>query len=212
MQYYSTVADHYMYLPMFGVGVGVAFAAALFPTRTTAWACGVVIGVLAVRSFLQAAYWDNSFDLYHHILSVNDRSYMAHTNLASYYASVGQNDKAEAMLRRATAANPDYWSAWEQLSYLLIQLGRVDAAIDAEKEAMRVREFLPSHGGDNYAETMDVFGQLLLKRNRYAEAVEQFEHALRVKPSYAPAREHLDEARRAWHESATRPASVPSAP
>lgn len=193
-QYYSTVADHYLYLPMFGVAVVVAYFAA-----SHAWVENpllAIIAILALLSFNQAGYWGTDTRLYQHVLAVSPRSYMAYVNLANVNLLQNNPDKAEALLRRGTKVDPDYYQAWETLTELLAQRGKMDEAIDAEKHAMIARGFLPSHGGINYAEQIDMFGELLMKRGRYREAIEQFDHALEVNPEFAPAREHLLEAQK----------------
>lgn len=192
-QYYSTVANHYMYLPMFGIAVIVAYFVMHYPKSAGVWA--VLTLLLAIRSFLQAGYWSDNQKLYRHILAVTPRSYMAHTNLASLLIADHHVDQAEQLLRQATQMNPDYYQAWETLAELLTARGKTDQAISAEEQAMRTRALLPSHGGATYAQQLDLFGQLLMKKQRYEEAAQQFQHALQVNPDYTPAADHLRQAR-----------------
>src|SRR3954447_26553564 len=49
-QFTSTVADHYLYLAMFGPAVVLTWALVRFRNRAVIGACGVVLAALAVRS------------------------------------------------------------------------------------------------------------------------------------------------------------------
>ncbi|HWB54469.1 MAG TPA: tetratricopeptide repeat protein [Tepidisphaeraceae bacterium] len=193
-QFYSTVADHYLYLSMFGIAVIAAYVVKAYPRWT--WIYAAIVALLALGSFVQAGYWGSSTTLYRHVLSVSPRSYMARNNLAMILLSENHPAEAQQLLEQATQINPEHYQAWEQLAELLVQRGEIDGAIDAEKHAMATRELLPSRGGPSYPAQLDLFGQLLLSRHRYSEAIEQFKHALRINPSYAPARKHLLEAER----------------
>ncbi|HEX8522229.1 MAG TPA: tetratricopeptide repeat protein [Tepidisphaeraceae bacterium] len=82
-QYYSTVADHYLYTAMAGVSILAACIVMIFRHRWLTIVLWVVIVLLAVRSVLQAAVWQNDQTLFAHVLSVNPDSFLAYHNLAS---------------------------------------------------------------------------------------------------------------------------------
>src|SRR5213076_192323 len=54
MQYYSTVTDHYLYLPMLGVALAVAWAMSRYERRWLRVAAAVVLAIFAVLSFIEA--------------------------------------------------------------------------------------------------------------------------------------------------------------
>ena len=66
-QVYSTVADRYMHLPMFAVALAAAWCLARPAVcadrrraRTAAWACGVVLVALGVRTWFQTYKWKDT--------------------------------------------------------------------------------------------------------------------------------------------------------
>ncbi len=76
-QVFSTVADRYAYLPLFGVAIAVAWgvsrleAAAARGRRIKRAICVVVLGALAARSFGQALVWHDSTSLFRNAYLVN---------------------------------------------------------------------------------------------------------------------------------------------
>jgi hypothetical protein len=194
-QYYSTVADHYLYLPMFGIAVIAAFFIADHPSLR--WPTGAIVLLLATLSFIQASYWRDDETLYRHVLAISPRSFVSHTNLSMVLASQGHLDAAEQQLLDATQIDPNYYQAWETLAELRAQRGELDPALDAEEHAMAARLLLPPRTLTTYPAQLDFYGQLLMKKGRTAQAIEQFNHALKLNPNYDPAKVHLEEARHA---------------
>jgi tetratricopeptide (TPR) repeat protein len=194
MQYFSTVADHYLYLPMLGVAVIIAGFIANHPIALRPFT--LLLTLLTLLTFIQSGYWGTDEKLYRHTLAVSPRSYVAYTNLAMNVLGQDRPEEAETLLTRATQINPDYFHAWELLAELLAQRGKIDQAIVAEEHAMNSRQFLPSHGGASYPAQLDLFGQLLIKQHRTAEAIHQFQHALQIDPNYTAAKDHLAQAQR----------------
>jgi len=88
-----------------------------------------------------------------------------------------QYAEAVPVFRRALAANPKTVDAWEHLAEALEQLGRLDEALAAHQEAMKV-----SGGVANVALTTSA---LLLRLQRFDEAQAHAELARKVNPSEA---------------------------
>lgn len=84
-QYYSTVADHYLYLAIFGVGIIVSGAMLRWRTREMQIGAAIILLLFAVRSFTQIAHWRNMQTLTQHVVSIDPQS------LAGY--------RAEAFMR-----------------------------------------------------------------------------------------------------------------
>src|SRR5207248_876291 len=101
-QIYSTVADHYLYLPMLGIAMVVAYVV-WRAGRKISLVVFVVVILLGVRTFMQAMTWKDSLSLFNHALEVNPRSWMAHVNLASALNRSQRPADAEAEARAALA-------------------------------------------------------------------------------------------------------------
>ena len=100
-QYFTTVADHYLYAAMLGPALAVAWLLSVRPTwllRTTA---AVVLVAWSATSVHQGAFWQNDYKLFHHATAVNPYSYVAYGNLGSAYARDGDSKGATYFLRQS---------------------------------------------------------------------------------------------------------------
>jgi tetratricopeptide (TPR) repeat protein len=98
-QYYTNVADRYVYVSMLGAAIAVAWLVSKYPSRIM---IGIVCAVLLVfcsLSFLQAGIWQDSDTLYEHGLTLNRTS-------AIHYIIFGQYKMRiyEAAVKRAVLA------------------------------------------------------------------------------------------------------------
>ncbi len=113
-QYYSTVADHYLYLAMLGPALALAMALVVVRKRWLAGLVGVLLIVLAGRAAAQALYWRSTPAIFEHTLAVNPNSGVSHERLGAYYHQLGNEAlKAEADYRRAAAALAGHGDAKE---------------------------------------------------------------------------------------------------
>jgi protein O-mannosyl-transferase len=98
-QYFSTVADRYVYVPMLGVAMAAAWVLARVGNRVVWCAAGAVIAVLMSLSFLQAGVWKDTDTLYARALSLNPTNGTHYLFVAEY-----EEKEAELALRRTTLA------------------------------------------------------------------------------------------------------------
>jgi tetratricopeptide (TPR) repeat protein len=188
-QTYSTTADHYLYLPMLGVAVAVAWGVSRWPGRGTAVAVGMVVGVLAARSVVQAGYWADEETLDRHTLVVNPQSSTAHTNLgaALQYRGIqlrsgGLLREAEQNYREAIRLDPTTIIARQDLAVLMIHQGRIDDAIRILLDAIAVADSVTPEQREALGPSHRALGAVLAKRGRLEEAAEQYRAALEYEP------------------------------
>ncbi len=103
-QYMSTVADHYVYVGMLGVGMGVTWGVMCVSERiggpsarnarsgegsARRWAmgvgCAVMVGVLGWKSFSQVGVWKDDLTLWRHTMAISPHSFVAPNNVAANY-------------------------------------------------------------------------------------------------------------------------------
>jgi hypothetical protein len=210
-QQYSTIADHYLYVAMLGVGLIVAWliAAALqrWPgrQRVVAVACGVIVLALVARSFAQTASWRHDFVFFPHLLSVNPQSWAGRNNFATAYEAAAmlepQNrrrhlERAAELLREAAGLNDRYPAPLENLARIERQLGRREAAVEALRRAVEIRlKQPPTHRGPFLVHLLELV-QDLNDLGRHAEAARYAELYLSLDPENEEARKELEAASR----------------
>jgi tetratricopeptide (TPR) repeat protein len=93
----------------------------------------------------------------------------ARTTLGLAYINVGRYDDAIATLKKATSADPDLATAWNNLSLAYIRKGMLDEAESAAEKAVALD---PDSG-----EARSNLGSVYIRRGMYDEAWDEFETA-----------------------------------
>ena len=201
-QYFSTTADHYLYLSMLGPGVLAAWGIAQLGAGRSRWAAAAAVGVLAVRSVIQIGYWHDSSTFWRHTLEVNPRSFVAYATLGDLLARERRGEEAEAHLRKAIELNAEYAPPYVTLYGLMLARGRLDEAVAVKRRYLTIIETFPSRHRPDLARERLELGAVLLAARRYDEAVREIERALELRPGMPGAAEALAQAR---SRAATRP-------
>lgn len=133
----STTADHYLYLPMLGIGALLAWAIIRFklPIATVL----ILLFVLAIRSILQEPVWQNSRTLFKHTLDVNPGSVQACDNLG-FGAWWDANQLAGA--NQGTEARPFYE---ESISWYLQSLQKAPTNVPSMRNLAADYEKIDRH-------------------------------------------------------------------
>jgi len=143
---YSLVADHYQHLAIIGV---IALAAAGLARWSSGWPRGLarLLGGLLVGT-LAVISWRQ----------------------AAMYRN------SETLYESTIARNPDCWMAHNNLAILLVNAGRIPAAAEEFKEALRLKP--------DDANNENNLGTALVRLGRTQEAIPEYEAALRIQPDY----------------------------
>jgi Tfp pilus assembly protein PilF len=131
-QRFSTVADHYLYLVLLAPALVAAVFLERHPTRILQFIAVAVLLALSVRSFMQIGTWRDTGRLFEHTLAVNDRSYLAHSNLSGWILQTKQRpDIALEHSRKAVELSPTYSDGWLNLGVCYQFVGKSDLSIAA---------------------------------------------------------------------------------
>lgn len=169
--------EHRMYLPLAPlVTLGVLGAASLtekFGRRPHAWmgVIGLAIAVLAVRTVIRNADYNDPLRLWKSVLAVNPGSYRAHNQLAQHYQELGRLDEAEYHFLQTKVHKPDAWWVDIGLGNLRVRQARFD---DAERHFEAARQ---SSAGFVLASAN--LARLRERQSRWDEAVTLYEAATR---------------------------------
>jgi tetratricopeptide (TPR) repeat protein len=128
-QFYSTPADRYVYLSLFGVAIASAWAVQNGGRIATVIAM-VVLATLSVRSYLQVGYWQNSLALYMHDVEFNPDSIAALGNAPAQLLTAGQPEKAIEFSLRAESLRPQEVLPRVHLATLYAKTGQIQKSLD----------------------------------------------------------------------------------
>jgi hypothetical protein len=204
-QYYSTVADHYVYLPMLGVAMAAAYGLSLLRGRTSAVAAGSILAVLGIRTICQTANWNDNETFWGHALGVNSRSYTSMVWLARDEMARGTGDGGKTLLSRALQLNPDYLPTHQALVEYYTAHRQIDPAITHLRRGLEIMETFPDSQRPDLAPQYVSLAELLLARGRPAEALAAAEKARRINPGNPSIPAMIERIRAAT----TRPTTMP---
>ncbi len=181
------MADRYMYIPLIGVYVAVAWGAVdlaratgVTPTRLRVAAAAVLV-VFAGLSYLQAGYWRNTLLLASYTVTVEPRSPTAHSILGyAQLVHAGEPEQALASFDRAVELDEDRATAYVGKGMAHTQLGQPARALAAYRKAIE-------HDPNN-AQAYNNAGGVLASLGRYREAIQFFDAAIKLNPGYAHAK------------------------
>jgi protein O-mannosyl-transferase len=184
-------ADRYMYVPMVGLTIMLAWGAAdlarRWPAVTRPIAAAAVATCLAAAavSAAQIEHWKNSETLFQHALDVTADNYLAEHNLGSYLLDTGRLSEAIPHLEAALRIRPESAPTRSDLATALAQTpGRLPEAIAQYQAAVRL---LP-----DAAIPHNNLGVALAKfPDRLPEAIGEYQAALRIDADYADGHNNL---------------------
>ena len=172
-------ADRYLYLPLIGLSIAVAWgvpdALGRWPAarRLLPAAACAAIAALAAGAWLQVGVWRDTITLFEHTLRVTRDNFTAHHALATSYTRLGRLAEARAHFEETVRLKPRWAAPHFELAALLDRLGEPDAAITRYQEGLREQP--------GYAAAQGNLGLLLVNAGRSAEAVPHLEKALALR-------------------------------
>jgi protein O-mannosyl-transferase len=179
----QAMADRYAYLPFIGLFIAMVWTAqAVFsehrvPDLWPASAAVLLLIVFGCLTYRQIGYWHDNETLWRYTLSVTDRNFVAHNNLALALRAQGRSDEAIAEFRTGMALHDYAPDQILDLAAYELQVGHPRDAIDACTAAGRASTN-PLIKGVALAET----GEAQLQLRQYDQAAESFQNALRLNP------------------------------
>jgi Flp pilus assembly protein TadD len=166
-------ADRYMYLPMIGLLVAVAWSLPAM-RRSCAVASIALVLTLSLVTRREIGHWRDSATLWQRAIAVTSDNYVAHANLGVELRRRGDADDAERHYRQALRIRPDWSTAHNGLGVLLAARGDADGAIAAYEAAIAARpEYAVAH--------RNLAGQLA-HRGRSDDAIRHYHRAVELRP------------------------------
>lgn len=198
-QYYSGVADHYLYLPMLGLAIGLALGLSANPPRWV-WAfAAVALGGWTGLSHVQARVWRDTHTLMTHLVQVNPWSWVGLSTLGKEALAEGDTANGLRLLEQAIQNRGDDPTLHSDLGTAYDQAGMTQRAVASYQRAI---EMAPGLAGP-WAN----LGALRAEQRDFDQAIHCFEHALRRDPNNLAAQIGLQRA--TAERAATRPTTTP---
>jgi tetratricopeptide (TPR) repeat protein len=171
----STTADHYLYVPMFGIAMLAAWFFTLMPRKAAIGVFAVIAVALGIRSFVQTQTWRDSDTLFAHGLTVNPDSWAIRTSVAVLAIERQPPDleTAERESRRAIELEPNYALPYNTLGAVFARRGDLASATLAYRKAA---ELSPT------TEFLTNLGSILAQQGRHEEAEQHLQTAVRLHP------------------------------
>ena len=183
-------ADRYMYVPMVGLLIVVAWGSidviARWPrARGTVTAVAFVACASCVAlTTVQLGYWRDSESLFAHALAVTTGNYVAEHNLGLAIAgNPARLPEAIEHYRAALAIRPDSVEAHSDLGSALANTGQLPAAATEYEAALRL--------APDAAIPHNNLGNVFFQMKLLEQAIREYEAALRIRPDYAEAHNDL---------------------
>ncbi len=179
----QAMADRYAYLPFIGLYVAVVWtldAAASKYRISGAWRAGaalLVVFILGCLTQRQLGRWRDDETLWRYTLSVTDRNYMAHDNLARAFKEQGRADEAVVQFQAAAALHKYPPIQILALASYELRVGHPEEAIVECDSVLRV-----TPNPKIQAAAWSELGQGHLQLRHYDQADESYQNALRLNP------------------------------
>jgi len=232
-QYFTTVADRYVYLPMLGVALAVGFWMQSHRSRTAAIVAAAVIAILGCLSFVQAQRWTDTETLYTYALNhtnpihevilgkYQDDLAVPYARRAEYAAQIGNYvqekefiddtiafaEKGMTCYRTAIQLDPTDTHAYDLLARDLVRLNRIPEAIDTVSAWITVEPQTAKGAKEKPGRLEAMLGSLYLKNRQYPEAVDALKHSLAQQDD--PDTRHILAVAEKLAAQATRPTTAP---
>jgi tetratricopeptide (TPR) repeat protein len=176
----QVMADRYTYLPLIGMGVGLAWGLpSLFKSenirKKILFPAGIIfLVILSILSWKQCGYWKNSIEICNHVLRTTKNNFVAHINLGSALFDEGNTEKAIAHYNEAIRIKPDLILSYNKRGVAYAKLGRYQKAFEDLNLAVSLKP--------DYAEAYYNRGTIYNKLGLYQKAVDDLSEAILLKP------------------------------
>jgi hypothetical protein len=186
-------ADRYMYLPLVGLSIlvawGVADLAVSRRRKLVASLAAAVLIAMALVTRLQLAYWENTIALFSRAVAVTERNRYAHERLGFELLQVDRPEEAREHYRTAISIEPTYAPLYYGLAVSFEDAGDYEDAMAAYRNALRHEPGMVLARGS--------LGLLLLQEGHPAAAKGHLLAATRAMPESIEYRDALAAARSA---------------
>jgi tetratricopeptide (TPR) repeat protein len=188
------VFDHYLYIPVAGLGylVGLAlFALSQSRAEKVSFAAAAILVIgLVIGAHFENRSWANSYAVWSNAARVSPNYWAPQYNTALELLKEKQYDGARAMLERAVTLKPDEATVYDALGRAYLGMGRLE---DAEANIKHALEINPQ-----MVESLNNLGTVYFEAKDFGNAEKYFTEALRINPKAMATRYNLARCYSRW--------------
>ncbi|QWR77553.1 tetratricopeptide repeat protein [Candidatus Magnetomonas plexicatena] len=179
----QSMADRFTYIPY--IGLFAILVTAIPDPKTsakktlTSVLAFIVLLFCVVLSKKQVSYWQNTFTLFKHTLSVTNNNVVILNNLGCSLISVGKAGEAAEYLKQAVEINPIYVEANINYGNALVTIGQAEKSLLYYDIALKLRPDTP--------EAYNGLGTAMIVKGDKEEATRYFKKAIQLRPGYEDA-------------------------
>ncbi len=172
----TIMAERWIYLPSAGFCLAAAaLLVRLVPRRRLAVVVGVVVALLAVRTWTRNDVWRNPMTFFATLVATSPGSSLAHAGYGDALAAAGRSKEALAEYETALAIAPTNWRAEYNAGNLKLALGDVAGAIAAYERTLALEP--------DFTKAMVNLGAAESRRGNTAAAVAWLRRAVAREPN-----------------------------
>jgi protein O-mannosyl-transferase len=182
-------ADRYTYLPLVGIFILIAWAAADVSERwpkakpALIGSCALACAACFTLTMLQIRNWKNTQTLFEHAIRVTSNNYLAYNGLGQAFRQQGRLQDAKSNFEQALRIRPNYPDALINVGEVLLLTGHPADAIPHLLSALSLKP--------DSVEAHVNLGAALNKMGRHSEAIAQYREAARLQPQNSVAHRGL---------------------
>jgi hypothetical protein len=179
-QIHSTVADHYLYLPMLGVAIIAGWAVSRHSNAVTHASAALILVLFSVVSIHQILYWRDSVTLFAHAAKVTPDVASVQGNYGRALADAGRLDDAIPHLQRAAELSPLSRVAQMFLAQAYVYSNHFEQALAPAEQAVSLAL---QQGDSDTAWERVLLAKALAGVGRYDDAEQQLVRASQIRPN-----------------------------
>ena len=188
----STVANHYLYIAILGIGMIAAGVLVRFRDSTISrHIAAVPLVVYTALSIQHAWLWRSTETLFAHTMKINPRSYVSAFCIGDELMRSGQLDEAIPWLEKSSTLNPNDLNALLTLGMAFTHKGEPGKAFELYNAALARNPSIIGLRARYVASIHNNLGMLHLQFGLRAAAVDHFQKAVDIYPQSLNARLNL---------------------
>jgi protein O-mannosyl-transferase len=177
----QSMADRYMYLPMIGLSIIVAwgFPDLLAPIRRKRAVIGamavIIIPIASAITWRQIGYWQNSITLFSHAVKTMPDNILAHAKLGETLSKQGKFMQAIAHYKFVLKKKPTHHDALINMGLTLLNMKNPSEAIGFFNQVLEIKQ--------DDSQALRLTGYAMAAQGNYEKAIPYYEIALSIEPS-----------------------------